>query len=73
MSKAARLRSDFKIAVDHIRDRVVSNVVDAKKQGFYKIDDAELSKLTRVIESAFEQGFITASGQVEKSIEEVTR
>jgi hypothetical protein len=73
MSKAARLRSDFKIAVDHIRDRVVSNVVDAKKQGFYKIDDAELARLTRVIESAFEQGFITVSGQVEKSIEEVTR
>lgn len=73
MSKAARLRSDFKIAVDHIRDRVVSNVVDAKKQGFYKIDDAELARLTRVIESAFEQGFITVSAQVEKSIEEVTR
>jgi len=73
MSKATRLRSDFKIAIDHIRDRVVSNVVDAKNQGFYRIDDAELNKLTRVIESSFEQGFITVSGQVEKSIEEVTR
>ena len=73
MSKAARLRTDFKIAVDHIRDRIISNTTEAKKQGIYKIEDAELKKLIRVIEMAIEQGFITASTQVEKSIEEVTK
>lgn len=73
MSKPARLRTDFKVAVDHIRDRVVSNAIEAKNMGMYKIDDHELGKLVRVIESAFEQGFITASGQIERSIEEVTK
>lgn len=73
MSKASRLRTDFKVAVDHIRDRVVSNVFEAKNQGRYKIEDSELQKVIRVIEMAFEQGFITSSAQVEKSINEVVK
>lgn len=73
MSKPTRLRTDFKVAIDHIRDRVVSNVIEAKNRGMYRIDDHEIEKLVRVVESAFEQGFITASSQIEKSIEEVTR
>lgn len=73
MSKSSRLRTDFKVAIDHIKDRVVSNVIEAKNQSRYKIDDQEAQKLVRVIEAAFEQGFITVSGQIEKSIEEVSR
>lgn len=73
MSKSTRLRTDFKFAVDHIRDRVVSNVVEAKKQGRYSIEEREVEKVIRVIESAFEQGFITASTQIEKSIDEAMR
>lgn len=69
MSAKARLRSDFKVATDHIKDRVVSNVNEARIQGRYKIEEHELQKLIRVIEMSFEQGFITASGQIEKSIE----
>lgn len=73
MSAPSRLRTDFKIAVDHIKDRVVSNVSEAKTQGRYKIDDQDLRRLMLVIESAFEQGFITASGQIEKSINDVLK
>ena len=73
MNPSAKLRTDFKIAVDHIRDRVVSNVSDGKKQGQYNVDDAELKKILRMIEMSFEQGFSTAAAQVEKSINEVTR
>jgi|GEM_PF-6418599 len=73
MKSAIRLRTDFKMAVDHIKDRVISNVNEGKRQKNFKIDDAELNKLIRVIEMSFEQGFSTAAGQVEKSINEVTR
>lgn len=73
MSKSSRLRSEFKIASDHIKDRVISNVIEAKNQGRYKIDESETHKLVRVIEMAFEQGFIGASGQIEKSINEVLK
>ena len=73
MSKASRLRTDFKSATDHIKDRVVSNIIEAKNRGVFRIEDAELQKLARVVESAFEQGFITSSGQIEKSIEEATK
>lgn len=73
MSAPSRLRTDFKIAVDHIKDRVVSNVSEAKTQGRYKIDDQDLRRLMLVIESAFEQGFITVSGQIEKSIDDVLK
>lgn len=73
MSSKSRLRTDFKVAVDHIRDRVIMNLSEAKGQSLYKIDDAELQKLVRVVESAFEQGFITASAQIERSIDESLR
>ena len=73
MSKSSRLRSEFKIASDHIKDRVIANVIEAKNQGRYKIDDSETQKLVRVIEMSFEQGFIGASGQIEKSINEVLK
>jgi hypothetical protein len=73
MSASTRLRSDFKVAVDHIKDRVVSNITEAKRQGRFKMEDPELQKLVRIVEMSFEQGFITASGQIEKSIDEVTR
>lgn len=73
MSKSSRLRTEFKVAVDHVKDRVIANIVEAKSQGLYKIEDKDMSKLVRVIESSFEQGFINASGQIEKSIEEVVR
>jgi len=73
MSKSTRLRTDFRLAVDHIRDRVISNVVEAKRQGMYSFSDKEAEALVRVIESAFEQGFISASSQIEKSINESTR
>ena len=73
MSKTSRLRTEFKVAVDHVKDRVIANIVEAKMQGIYKIDDNDAQKLIRVIESSFEQGFINASGQIEKSIEEVVR
>lgn len=72
MTASTRLRTDFKVAVDHIRDRVISNVNEAKRQKNFKIDDAELKKLVRVIEMSFEQGFMTSAGQIEKSINEVT-
>ena len=73
MNSAAKLRTDFKIAVDHIRDRVVSNVNDGNRQGQFKINDSEIKKIVRIIEMSFEQGFSTAAGQIEKSINEVTR
>lgn len=73
MSASTRLRSDFKVAVDHIRDRVVSNVTEARRQGRFKMEDSEIQKLIRIVEMSFEQGFITSSAQIEKSIDEVTR
>jgi regulator of replication initiation timing len=73
MTNSTRLRTDFKMAVDHIRDRVVSNVVEAKNQNKYSMSDRDAENLIRVIEASFEQGFITASSQVEKSINEITR
>lgn len=73
MSKSTRLRTDFKIAVDHIRDRVMSNIAEGRQQKLYNVTDADIAALTRVIEASFEQGFITAASQVEKTIDEVTR
>jgi len=73
MSNKSRLRTDFKVALDHIRDRVVSNVVEAKSLGLYKAEDADVQKVVRIIELAFEQGFITAAVQIEKSIDETVR
>jgi hypothetical protein len=70
MSSSTRLRTDFKAATDHIKDRVIANVFEAKSQGILKIEDAELRRLNQVIESAFEQGFIISSAQIEKSINE---
>jgi hypothetical protein len=73
MSASTRLRTDFKMASDHIKDRVISNIVEAKNQGIIKVEDSELRKLNQVIESAFEQGFITSAVQIEKSINESLR
>lgn len=73
MSTSSKLRTDFKIAVDHIRDRVVSNVTEAKRQGRYKIEDEDLKRLINVINSSFEQGFVNSAGQIEKSINEAMR
>jgi hypothetical protein len=73
MSKSTRLRTDFKVAVDHIRDRVISNVSEAKGTGMFRMEDPEVQKLIRIIEASFEQGFITSSGQIEKSIEEAMK
>ena len=55
MSSSSRLRTDFKAATDHIKDRVIANVFEAKSQGILKIEDAELRRLNQVIESAIEQ------------------
>lgn len=73
MSNATKLRTDFRLAVDHIRDRVVLNVSEARNQKQFTINDRDVEKLVRVIESAFEQGFINASSQIEKSINESLR
>lgn len=73
MSKASRLRTDFKVSIDHIKDRVITNLIEAKNQGRYKVEEKEIQKIVQVIESAFEQGFITVSGQIEKSIDESMR
>jgi hypothetical protein len=73
MSAPSRLRTDFKLAIDHIKDRVLANVSEAKTQGRYKIDDHDLRRLMLVIESSFEQGFITASTQIERSIDDIVK
>lgn len=73
MTKATRLRTDFKVAVDHIKDRVLMNLAEGKQQKMYTLSDSDIKALTRVIEASFEQGFITASAQVEKTINEVVR
>ena len=73
MSSPTRLRTDFKTAIDHIKDRVLSNIAEAKTQGRYKIDDQELRRLVLVVEASFEQGFITASGQIEKTIDDFVK
>jgi hypothetical protein len=70
MSKAIRLRSDFKVAVDQIKDRVISNLAEARQQKRFNVNDSEISAILRLIESSFEQGFITSSAQIEKSIDE---
>jgi hypothetical protein len=73
MSSPTRIRTDFKTAIDHIKDRVLSNVTEGRQQGRYKIEDQELRRLMLVIEASFEQGFITASGQIEKTINEFVK
>ena len=73
MTKATRLRTDFKVAVDHIKDRVLMNLAEGKQQKMYTLSDSDIKTLARVIEASFEQGFITASAQVEKTINEVVR
>lgn len=73
MSAPSRLRSDFKLAVDHIKDRVLTNIAEGRTQGRYKIEDADLRRLMAVIEGSFEQGFITSSKQIERSIDDVVK
>jgi hypothetical protein len=73
MSKTLRLRTDFKVSIDHIRDRVISNLAEGKNQKRYNISDSDLNAIVRIVEASFEQGFITVSGQIEKSINEAMR
>lgn len=73
MKASTKLRTDYKLAVDHIKDRVMMNVTEARRQGMYRIEEDELGRLINVINAAFDQGFSTSAAQIEKSIEEVTR
>jgi hypothetical protein len=70
MSKAVRLRTDFKVAIDHIKDRVITNLADAKQQKRFNASDNDINVILRLVEASFEQGFITSSAQIEKSIDE---
>jgi hypothetical protein len=73
MSKSSKLRTDFKLAIDHIRDRVVSNVVEGNQKNLYKVSDNDIRAIVRIVEASFEQGFISASSQIEQSINEATK
>ena len=73
MSKSIKLRTDFKLAIDHIRDRVVNNVVEGKQKNLYSVNDNDIRVIVRIVEASFEQGFISASSQIEQSINEATK
>lgn len=55
MSLELKVNTSFKHSIDFVKDRVISNLVEARGKGMFKVSDREFESLCNLVNMSFDQ------------------
>ena len=61
-----------KSLIDFTKTKTVMNVVESARMGRFNVDEAELTKLTNVLELSIEQAFTRGYKEVEATVKDLS-
>ena len=55
MSIELKVNTNLKVSLDLTRDRVISNLLEARGQGKFKLDDRDFNTICNIVQGSFDQ------------------
>lgn len=71
MSLELKINSNLKVSLDITRDRVISNLLEARGQGRINLSEKDLNAVCSLIQASFEQASQSAFKNSESIIKEL--
>ena len=73
MSLELKVNTSFKHSIDFVKDRVVSNIVEARTRGMFKLNDREFEALCNIVNMSFEQAGSGAFKQIDALVRDIKK
>ena len=73
MSLELKVNTSFKHSIDFVKDRVVSNIVEARTRGMFKLNDREFESLCNIVNMSFEQAGSGAFKQIDALVRDIKK
>lgn len=73
MSLELKVSTSFKNSIDVVKDKIISNLLEAKGQGKIKIDKKDFDALCNIIVMSFDQGTMNSFTQIDSLIKEIKK
>ena len=73
MSLELKVNTSFKHSIDFVKDRVVSNIVEARTRGMFKLNDREFEALCNIVNMSFEQAGSGAFKQIDSLVRDIKK
>jgi len=73
MSLELKVNTSFKHSIDFVKDRVLSNLNEARGKGLFKLNDREFESLYNIVSMSFDQGNTGAFKQIDSLVKEIKK
>lgn len=73
MSLELKVNTSFKHSIDFVKDRVISNLVEARSRGMFKLNDREFEALCNLVNMSFDQAGSGAFKQIESLVRDIKK
>jgi len=73
MSLELKVSTTFKNSIDVVKDKVISNLIEARGQGKIKIEKKEFDAICNMIIMSFDQGSLNSFSQIDTLVKEIRK
>lgn len=73
MSLELKVNTNLKISLDITRDRVISNLLEARGQGKFRVEDRDFNSICNLIQLSFDQASQNVFSNADNLVREIKR
>jgi len=73
MSLELKVSTTFKNSIDVVKDKVLSNLLEAKGQGKFNVEKKDFEIMCNLIIMSFDQGSINSFSQIDSLVKEIRK
>jgi len=73
MSLELKVNTNLKVSLDITRDRVVSNLLEARGQGKFRLEDRDFNAICNLIQLSFDQASQNVFSNADNLVREIKR
>jgi len=73
MSLELKVNTNLKVSLDITRDRVVANLLEARGQGKFRLEDSDFNAICNLIQLSFDQASQNVFSNADNLVKEIKR
>lgn len=73
MSLELKVNTNLKVSLDITRDRVISNLLEARGQGKFRLEDKDFTSICNLIQLSFDQASQNVFNNADNLVKEIKR
>jgi len=73
MSLELKVNTNLKVSLDITRDRIISNLLEARGQGKFRLDDKDFAVICNLVQLSFDQASQNVFNNADNLVKEIKR